>query len=847
MAEFSHANGRSVERADPDGRSEAERRRVREEAAAQSDRADSPPGNEAASAASCASQRLGRSGYPQLMTSCARAASFALLLAASAAGASVPAALPAAVPFPKALHTELEAALEARDPAISPRTRHVDEQGRPLYTNRLLLESSPYLQQHAHNPVDWNPWGDEAFSRARALGRPVLLSIGYSTCHWCHVMEEESFDDLETAQLLNANFIAIKVDRETRPDVAAVYMAALHAFGERGGWPLNVFLTPDREPLYGGTYFPPDEGRGRPSFRRVLDTIATQWSEQPLEMKQAAQALAERVRDILGGAGALESRDFGPDLAERAVLEQVERVDPEWGGVGRGMKFPSSFPLRLAMRVERDLRNRADTSPEAAKRADAIRRSVVTTLDRMAAGGIRDHVAGGFHRYSTERRWLIPHFEKMLYDNAQLARLYVEAWQWSGDDRYAEIARDTLGYLDREMSAPGGGFYSATDADSRGPSGEMEEGYYFSWTPDELQAALGEELAALAAAWYGVTATGNFEGRTILHTWRDEREVATDLGIEVEALRAGIVEARGRLRTMRERRPPPLRDDKVVLAWNALAISAFARAGFALADEALVERASRAARFVLGSMRARPSGPSSEGRLQRVHIDGRASVDAFLGDHVLLADALIDLYEADGDPLWLREAIALQAQVDARFADAAHGGYFRSPLDGEQLLASEKPRRDGALPAGNAVAASVLMRLSELTGDAAYAERAMSLLAAFSAELDRRPSAFGEMLLALEFRSGAKEIVVIAPDTAESDLLAKMLAPLRRNLVTARVLATTFEGERQARTVEVVSLAERKSALEGRVTAYVCEDRVCQFPTNDPAAFARQLSIRSER
>jgi uncharacterized protein YyaL (SSP411 family) len=536
----------------------------------------------------------------------------------------------------------------------------------------------------------------------------------------------------------------------------------------------------------------------------------------------------------------LESRDLAAELAERAVLDQVARADLEWGGIGRGMKFPSSVALRLAMRVERDLRARAAASPDAARTADSIRRSVVTTLDRMAVGGIRDHVAGGFHRYSTERRWLVPHFEKMLYDNAQLSRLYIEAWQWSGDDRYAQIARDTLAYLDREMSAPGGGFYSATDADSLGPSGEMEEGYYFSWTPTELRETLSEELAALATAWYGVTEQGNFEGRTILHTWRDEREVAAELGLEVEALRAGVEQVRRQLRATRERRSPPLRDDKVVAAWNALTISAFARAGFALADEALVERARRAARFVLESMRV-------EGRLQRLYLDGQSAVGAFLGDHVLLADALIDLYEADGDPRWLREAIALQEQVDARFADRERGGYVRVASDGEQLLASDKPRRDGAVPAGNAVAASVLLRLSELTGDAAYATRALELLAAFSAELERSPSAFGEMLLAFELRSGAKEIVVVAPDQAAPDALADMLAPLRRNLVTARVLATTFEGERQARTVEVVSLAARKRARDGRVTAYVCEARVCQLPTTDPAVFAGQLSIPEGR
>jgi uncharacterized protein YyaL (SSP411 family) len=757
-------------------------------------------------------------------------------VAAPAAAAGVPAALPDARPFPPALHAKLDAALTARDPAAPPRTRHTDEQGRPLYTNRLLLEASPYLQQHAHNPVDWHPWGDEAFARARELGRPVLLSIGYSTCHWCHVMEEESFDDVETARLLNAHFIAVKVDREARPDVDAVYMAALHATGERGGWPLNVFLTPDREPFFGGTYFPPVEGRGRPSFRRVLEAIATQWEREPGRLQASARALSGRVREMLEGTEALESRELADGLAERAVLERVAQVDPEWGGLGRGTKFPSSFPLRLAMRVERDLRARSGDDPSSKQRADSIRRAVIRTLDKMATGGMRDHVAGGFHRYATERRWLIPHFEKMLYDNAQLARVYVEAWQWSGDERYARVARDTLAYLDREMSAPGGGFYSATDADSLGPSGEMEEGYYFTWTPAELRTALGDELGALAAAWYGVTEAGNFEGRSILHTWRDEREVARELGIDTGALRSGIDRARERLRRVRKGRPAPLRDDKVVTAWNALALSAFARAGFAFGDEALVERARRTARFVLEALRV-------EGRLQRLHIDGRSAVDGFLGDHVLLADALIDLYEADGDPRWLREALALQAQVDARFGDVALGGYLRIARDGERLLASDRPRRDDAVPAGNAVATSVLLRLAELTGDTSHSERATALLSGISAELERSPAAFAELLLALELRSGGKEIVVVGPESAGREALGEMLAPLRRHLVTARVLATTFEGERQHRTAELVSLAARKPARGGAVTAYVCEARVCQQPTTDPAAFARQLSL----
>jgi len=768
----------------------------------------------------------------------------ALLLLTSASTAAAPGGLPAAVPFGPALREQLSAVVGVRDRSVPPRTRHVDADGEPLYTNRLLLEASPYLQQHAHNPVDWQPWGEEAFARARELGRPVFLSIGYSTCHWCHVMEDESFDDIETARLLNARFVAIKVDREARPDVDAVYMAAIHALGETGGWPLNVFLTPDRKPFFAGTYFPPSEQSGRPSFRRVLATVADQWRDQPASLQQTAAVLSGRIETLLTGESVFESRAIPDGLPEQAVLAQLRRFDPEWGGLGSGMKFPSSFSLRLAMRVERDLRARSarsmespDAVAEALRNADAIRRAVVRTLDRMAAGGIRDHLAGGFHRYATDRRWLVPHFEKMLYDNALLARVYSEAWQWSGDERYAEVARDTLEYLDREMSAPGGGFYSATDADSRGPSGEMEEGYYFTWTPGELREVLGAERARTVAAWYGVNDAGNFEGRTILHTWREEAVVAAELGSDVAVLRSEIARARPLLRAAREGRPAPLRDDKVVTAWNGLAISAFARAGFALGESRWTERAVRAARFALESMQR-------EGRLQRVSFAGKASVDAFLEDHVALAEALIDLFEADGDPHWLHEAVRLQSEIDGRFADP-QGGYFRVARTAEQLLARDKPRRDGALPAGNAVAASVLWRLAELTGDASSADRATRLLASFAAELEASPSAFGELLLAFELRSGAKEIVLVGPEGGDAAVLAPMLAPLRRNFVTARVLAATFEGERQARLAEIVTLVERKPARAGKVTAYVCEARVCQLPTTDPAVLARQLGIQT--
>ena len=759
-----------------------------------------------------------------------------VLLSAAAARAGLPRALPDAPQLPKETHAALEAALAERDPETPARTQHHDDDGQPLYTNRLLLEASPYLQQHAHNPVDWHPWGDEAFEKARALGRPVLLSIGYSTCHWCHVMEEESFDDLATARVLNAHFIAIKVDREARPDVDSVYMAALHAMGQRGGWPLNVFLTPEREPFFGGTYFPPTGSPNRPSFKRVLAAVSEQWEAEPERLREAAGALTGRVQQSLGSSAGLESREVAADAIDRVVAESLAGADPEWGGLGEGMKFPSSLNLRLLMRWERDEARRAEGTPEAATNRLALRELVVRTLDQMARGGIRDHLAGGFHRYSTDRRWLVPHFEKMLYDNAQLARLYVEAWQWSGEARYRDVATDTLEYLDREMSAPGGGFYSATDADSRGPSGEVEEGLYFSWTPDELQSALGEEDARLAAAWYGVTDRGHLDGRSVLHTGRSEEAVAAELGVDLPALRAGVERARPRLLQARSARPAPLRDDKVVTSWNALAISAFAQAGFAFDEERWRERARCAARFMLEHLRV-------EGRLHRLWLDGTPSVDAFLGDHLLLADALLDLYEADGDPRWLREAASLQAQVEAHFADPTAGGYFQTRADGEALLAREKPRYDAVVPAGNAVAARVLARLAELTGEASYRASSALLWSGASADIDRRPAAFSEWLLALELLSGAQEIVIVAPAGALHAVFEPMLAPLRRQLVTARVLALVVEGEHQARTAEVVTLAGNKPAAAGEVTAYVCEDRVCRLPTTDPIAFAAQLSI----
>ncbi|HEY5658125.1 MAG TPA: thioredoxin domain-containing protein, partial [Myxococcota bacterium] len=571
----------------------------------------------------------------------------------------IPEALPGAPALPQALRQQLAEALQARGADYAPRSRHLREDGSPRYTNRLLLESSPYLQQHAHNPVNWYPWGDEAFDAARHLGRPVLVSIGYSTCHWCHVMEEESFDDRETAELLNAHFVAIKVDRETRPDVDGIYMSAVQAMGQDGGWPLNVWLTPDRLPFYGGTYFPPTDRHGRPGFRRALAMIHERYAQGAEEIASGAEKLAAALAQGLEGARGAGAGAPGDAVLHAAAEAYAARFDPEWGGLRQQVKFPSSLSVRFLLRYQR--RGGSERALE----------MVTRTLERMAAGGIRDHVGGGFHRYSTDPYWLVPHFEKMLYDNALLAVAYLEAWQQTGREVFARVAREILDYVEREMTAPGGGFYSATDADSVGPDGKSGEGRFFTWTPAEVEAVLGAEAGAVACAWFGITAPGNFEGRSVLHTWASREVVAERFGLEPAALNGQLGRARAQLYEARARRAPPLLDDKVLAEWNGLMISAFARAGFAFAEPRYTAAAVRAASFALEHLQV-------DGELRRVFHGRCAAGPAFAEDYACLIAGLIDLYEAAPDPRWLREALALQRVLDAQFADASGGGYYRS-------------------------------------------------------------------------------------------------------------------------------------------------------------------------
>jgi len=605
------------------------------------------------------------------------------------------------------------------------------------------------------------------------------------------------------------------------PGVAGNYR--LLGVGRNGGWPLNVWVTPDRKPFFAGTYFPPSDSRGRPGFKRVLASIREQFEADPARLADIADQLAEQVRESLEAANATSSQVAGAAALREANRAYQARADRRWGGIGRRTKFPSSLPARMLLRF-----HRRSGDPAALE-------LVELSLEKMAAGGIHDQIGGGFHRYTTEPRWLVPHFEKMLYDNALLASAYLEAAQVTGREDFRAVARSVLDYVMREMSSPEGAFYSATDADSAGPEGEMEEGLFFTWTPAEIRAALDPDAAAAAIAFWGVTEQGNFEGRNILHAWRPADLVAAQLEIEPAELQRRLERARAGLYAARARRPAPLRDEKILVAWNGLMISAFARAGFAFDEPRYTEAARRAARFILGQMRER-------GRLLRVSKDGRAAGPAFLEDYAFLIAALLDLYEADPDPTWLREAIALQAVLDRDYADAAGGGYFKTANSHEPLLAREKPARDGAIPAGNSVAALNLLRLAEFTGRDDYLASATLLFSAFHDTLVRSPTALAEMLIALDYHlDEPKEVVVVRP-ASDGEGAAALMAPLRGAFVPNRIVSVVREGAELDAHAALVPLLSGKRALQGRPTAYVCVNRVCGYPTPDPAVLAEQLA-----
>jgi uncharacterized protein YyaL (SSP411 family) len=718
---------------------------------------------------------------------------------------------------PPALAARLRAALAAKGPGYRPHTRHLNSDGTPKYTNRLILESSPYLLQHAHNPVDWFPWGDEAFAKAAREGKPVLLSVGYSTCHWCHVMEEESFEDEEIAAYLNANYVAIKVDREERPDVDAVYMAAVQAMGQRGGWPMTLWLTPSREPFYAATYLPPRAGvRGaRVGFLELLERLKQVFDENPGRVATAAADIAARVARTAPAGAAEAIPDAAPIRA--AVVSAKRRFDATNGGFGGAPKFPRPAELALLLRYHR-------------RTGDAAALTMVTrTLDAMARGGIHDQIGGGFHRYSTDAAWLVPHFEKMLYDNALLAVAYLEAYQATGAGRFADVARDVLDYVARDMTDPSGAFWAATDADSAG-----EEGAFYVWTPAAIRAAVGDADAPFVLAYYGVTAAGNFDGKNVLHVPRPLADVATDLSISETDARARLGRARARLLAARAKRVPPHTDRKVIAAWNGLMISAFAQAARVLGEPAYARTAARAMDAVLAQL-------ARGDRLARHAVAGRATGAGYLDDYAFVVAGLLDLWEATYEPRWLERAVALQRTLDEGFQDRARGGYFATATWHERLLVREKPDYDGAEPSGNSVELENLLRLGALTADDTYRASADALLRAFGPTLARTPDALPRMLCGLDFRlDRAREIVVVTPATAAQ--AEPFLAVLRRTFLPSHVSVVGTAGPALASLARRLPPVAGKTVTTGRATAYVCERGVCELPTTDPAVFARQIA-----
>jgi uncharacterized protein YyaL (SSP411 family) len=679
------------------------------------------------------------------------------------------------------------------------------------HTNRLADETSPYLLQHAHNPVDWYAWGPEALEKARAEDRPIFLSIGYSACHWCHVMERESFENEEIAAVMNKYFINIKVDREERPDIDDIYMKAVQALTGSGGWPMSVFMTPDLEPFFGGTYFPPEDRYGRRGFPSLVQALGEAWLNDRENVVAQGKKLTEHIRREGRGKAV---GDVSPDVVAKAFQMLWQNFDRQWGGFGNAPKFPHSMDIRIVLRHWL-----ASGDKEAL-------RVVRVTLDRMAEGGVYDQLGGGFHRYSTDEKWLIPHFEKMLYDNALLVPVYLEAHLATGDEDYARVARECCEWALREMVTPEGGFASTQDADSEGV-----EGKFFAWTQDELIEVLGAQHGTWAAAWWGVTVDGNFEHGTSA-LWRNDppQQVADELHVELAELEAAMREARIKLFAQRDARVRPGTDDKVLASWNGLMISALAQTYQVLGDERYLDAARRAADYVLTGMR------QDDGRLFATARHGRAHLNAYLDDYAFMIQGLVDLYESDFDPRWLRESLKLNEVLLVNFDDPKHGGFYTTGDNHEKLIARLKMPHDGALPSGNGVHALNLLRLAELTGDAELAQAAERTIKSIGNHVNQYPAGYCQMLLAIDFLSAPPREIVIAGE-ASHPAVREMLATVRGRYLPQRVVALASSQADPA----LIPLLEGRTPSEGGARAYVCRNYTCKQPVDTAADLALQL------
>ncbi|HVB25485.1 MAG TPA: thioredoxin domain-containing protein [Ktedonobacteraceae bacterium] len=700
-------------------------------------------------------------------------------------------------------------------------------QGQYTHTNRLIHETSPYLLQHAHNPVNWYPWGEEALHKAKEEDKPILLSVGYSACHWCHVMERESFENEQIADIMNQHFVSIKVDREERPDIDGIYMQAVQALTHQGGWPMTVFLTPDGRPFYGGTYFPPNDrrygGQVMPGFSNVLLTMADVYEKRRLDVEEQARQIA----DYLNQRGPVRNPNLHPlhtlplELLNTAGSKLAADFDTVNGGFGGAPKFPSTMSLEVLLRLHLHRLN-GEIGTQAARPELEI---VETSLQHMANGGIYDQLGGGFHRYSVDAEWLVPHFEKMLYDNALLSRLYLHAYLVTNNPMYSRVVEETLDYVVREMTSPEGGFYSTQDADSEG-----EEGKFFLWTPEEVKAGLLPDDAALFMQYYDVTENGNFEGKNILHVERDAALVAEDADVALVTLQDSLARSRKLLFKVREKRVKPGRDEKILTSWNGLMLRSFAEAARYLNRPDYLQVAVNNAEFLLGNLR-QGGQVGQEGRLLRTYKDGRAHLNGYLEDYVFLADGLLALYEADFNPRWFSEARSLIDEAIQLFADEQNGGFFDTGSDHETLISRPKDIMDNATPAGNSVAVDVLLRLAAFTGESGYRQRAGDYLQPLADIMVQHPSAFGYVLGALDFAlSAAKEFAFIGdPRAADTRALIEVI---NERYLPNSVFACAAPENQEA--FSVVPLLADRSQQDGKATAYVCQNFACLAPVTTP-------------
>ncbi len=714
------------------------------------------------------------------------------------------------------------------------------QEGAMSFTNRLAKEKSPYLLQHAHNPVDWYPWGEEAFEKARSENKMIFLSIGYSTCHWCHVMAHESFENEEIAKVMNEHFVCVKLDREERPDVDKIYMTFVQATTGSGGWPMSVWLTPDLKPVVGGTYFPPEGKFGRPGFPDICRQIGDAWKNDRQRLIDSGNEVIEKLREAFT-ATPTSSAKLDPSILDQAYVRIASQFDTENKGFGAAPKFPRPVTFNFLLR---HMFRKGRTSDEG-KEALSM---TLETLDVMAKGGINDHLGGGFHRYAVDRHWHVPHFEKMLYDQAQLAVAYLEAFQITRKEEYAQVVRDILDYVLRDMTSDEGGFYSAEDADSLIEHGKPDhaEGAFYVWSHEEINNILGEQSAAWFNAMYGVVKGGNaplgsdphgeFKNKNILIQRLSISEVAGQFQVNAEVVEEAINAARQKLYSERDKRPRPHLDDKIITAWNGLMITAFAKAGQILPNATKYKSAAvKAASFIKEQLYS-----ESEQTLYRIYRGERSEIQGFLDDHAFLIQGLLDLYETTFDIRWIQWAVELQSRQDTMFWDPKHGGYFATQAGSKNLLLRMKDDYDGAEPSANSVAVMNLLRLSHILGDETKLQKAQSALDYFSANLSKQPSGMPQMLVALDHSLHPTRQIVFAADPDSPELL-EMQRELHSRFIPGKILLLADASEGQSYLSKHLDFIQSVVRIEGKPTAYVCEDYVCQRPVHTLDDFVKLL------